>query len=89
VLAWLELNYNKLPVKGQRLILLVLIVFLLPNKLIEKAENFVDGRVWAIIRPLKEKRELELFQFRQQLDRVEASTKRTENFILYGKKPTE
>lgn len=76
-LLWSKLpKYIKWPAAG------IFFLFLVPLKLREEAINLIDTRVHAMVIPMKEKRDLELLQLREDVATIKQDTRDIKNHLM-------
>ncbi len=72
-------NYIKWPVS------IGFFLFLVPLKIRDEAYGLIDTRVHAVIVPLREKRDMQIIQMDQRLERIERNTDQIQKILMERK----
>lgn len=82
----LSLIWDKLPAPLRWIILAGVILFYTPLKIREEAIQFVDTRVYAVITPMKDQRDMQILTMEQNIKDIKDDMREVRNHLLKGNK---
>lgn len=82
----IDIIWNKLPKYIRWPILVGFFLFVMPVKVYEGAKHFVQSEVYAVILPMKEVRDLEMKQFKEDIGTIKQDTRDIRNYLMGHKK---
>lgn len=83
--AILALAWDKTPAYIKWPISIGFFLFLVPLKVRDEAYGLIDTRVHAVIVPMKEKRDLQIVQMDDRLQRIERNTETIQKILMERK----
>lgn len=78
----IDLIWNKLPKYIRWPILAAFFLLVMPIKVYEGAKAFVQSEVYAVILPMKEMRDLEMRQFKDDIATIKQDTRDIRNYLI-------
>lgn len=78
----LEVLWSKLPGILKWPLLLGAILILLPIKIYEGAKDFVHSEVQAYVVPIEDKREVQMYQIRNDIQAIKQDTRDIKNILM-------
>jgi hypothetical protein len=83
--SFLAIAWDKLPRAIRWMILGGIIIFYTPIKIREEMIHFIDQRVYAVITPLNDKRDMEITQIQKDINEIKQDTREIKNHLIRGK----